>query len=204
MLDFGYYNMDCMDGMKLFPDKHFDIAVVDPPYFSGPEKRNYYGRAVSPIGVQRHYKPSDEWNVPDKAYFEELARVSKNQIIWVCNYFDYSFGSGRIVWDKYNGESSFSDCEKENPRLTAKDSQGYWSLKGVLWESLCEGQVITKNIQQRLTGALCKLKDYEDTGYSPENVEHLRYILEDAVKELEKCQGQTELTKEIWHYLRAY
>lgn len=35
MLDFGYYNMDCMDGMKLFPDKHFDIAVVDPPYFSG-------------------------------------------------------------------------------------------------------------------------------------------------------------------------
>ncbi len=60
---------------------------------------------------------------------------------------------------------------------------------------MCEGQVITKNIQQRLTGALCKLKDYEDTGYSPENVEHLRYILEDAVKELEKCQGQTELTK---------
>jgi len=89
------------------------------------------------------------------------------------------------------------DKKKENPRLTAKDSQGYWSLKGVLWESLCEGQVIT-------TGALCKLKDYEDTGYSPENVEHLRYILEDAVKELEKCQGQTELTKEIWHYLRAY
>lgn len=104
MLDFGYYNMDCMDGMKLFPDKHFDIAVVDPPYFSGPEKRKYYGRAVSPIGVQRHYKPSDEWNVPDKAYFEELARVSKNQIIWGCNYFDYSFGSGRIVWDKCNGE----------------------------------------------------------------------------------------------------
>ena len=46
------------------------------------------------------------------------------------------------------------DKKKENPRLTAKDSQGYWSLKGVLWESLCEGQVITKNIQQRLTGGL--------------------------------------------------
>jgi hypothetical protein len=89
-------------------------------------------------------------------------------------------------------------------RLTAKDSQGYWSLKGVQWNSLCEGQVITKDIQQRLTGALCKLKDYEDIGYSPENVEHIRYVLEDAARELERIQGQTELTKEIWHYLKDF
>ena len=102
---------DCIEYLPQFPDKYFDIAVVDPPYFSGPEKRNYYGRTVSPIGVQRHYKPSDEWCVPDKAYFDELARVSKHQIIWGCNYFDYHFGSGRIIWDKCNGESSFSDCE---------------------------------------------------------------------------------------------
>lgn len=60
MMDFGYYNMDCIVGMMDFPDKYFDIAVVDPPYFSGPEKRNYYGQTVSPIGVQRYYKPSDE------------------------------------------------------------------------------------------------------------------------------------------------
>lgn len=89
-------------------------------------------------------------------------------------------------------------------RLTEKDSQGYWSLRKVPWKSLCKGQTITKEIQERLTGALCKLKDYEDTGYSPENVEHLRYVLEDAVKEIEKSQGETELTKEIWHYLRDY
>lgn len=111
MLDFGYYCMDCLDGMKQFPDKYFDIAVVDPPYFSGPEKRNYYGRTVIPIGIQRYCKPSDEWDVPDKAYFDELTRVSKEQIIWGCNYFDYHFGSGRIIWDKCNGDSSFSDCE---------------------------------------------------------------------------------------------
>lgn len=111
MLDFGYYNMDCMDGMKEFPNKYFDLAIVDPPYFSGPEKRNYYGRTISPIGVKRYYKPSAEWSVPDKSYFDELARVSKNQIIWGCNFFDYFFGPGRIVWDKCNGASSFSDCE---------------------------------------------------------------------------------------------
>ena len=106
-----YVNCDCMDGMKIFPDKYFDLAVVDPPFFSGPEKRNYYGRTASPIGVKRYYKPSDEWEVPEKPYFDELKRVSKHQIVWGCNYFNYSFGPGRIVWDKCNGKSSFSDCE---------------------------------------------------------------------------------------------
>ena len=88
MLDFGYYCMDCMDGMKQFPDKYFDIAVVDPEYgrkeHGGRNRSGYVkqknGRAISPIGVQRHYKPSDEWNVPDKEYFDELVRVSKNRL----------------------------------------------------------------------------------------------------------------------------
>lgn len=111
MMDFGYYNMDCMDGMKEFPNKFFDLAVVDPPYFSGPERRGFYGRKISPIGVQRIYRKSAEWDVPGEKYFQELFRVSKNQIVWGCNYFDYHFGPGRIVWDKCNGNSDFSDCE---------------------------------------------------------------------------------------------
>lgn len=107
----GFYNMDCMEGMKHIPDKYFELAIVDPPYFSGPEKRGYYGRRISPIGVKRHYKISESWSIPDKEYFKELARVSKNQIIWGCNYFDYRFSPGRIIWDKVNGNSSFSDAE---------------------------------------------------------------------------------------------
>lgn len=111
-LDFGFYNINCVDGMKEFPDKYFELAIVDPPYFSGPEKREFYGRNVSPIGVQRHYKSSANWEVPNKKYFTELARVSKNQIIWGFNYYDVNFmGSGRIIWDKVNGDSSFSDAE---------------------------------------------------------------------------------------------
>lgn len=106
------YHIDCMDLMKIIPDKFFDLAIVDPPYFSGPEKRGYYGRKTSPIGVNRNYHISENWNVPEKEYFEELFRVSKNQIIWGCNYFDFRFPtSGRIIWDKCNGRSSFSDCE---------------------------------------------------------------------------------------------
>ena len=47
------YNMDCLPAMELFPDNYFDLAVVDPPYFSGPERRGFYGSKVSKIGVHR-------------------------------------------------------------------------------------------------------------------------------------------------------
>ena len=111
MLGFGFHNMDCMEGMKEFPDQYFDLAIVDPPYFSGPEKRIYYGRKVSPIGVKRNYRQIDDWSVPSEEYFRELQRVSKHQIIWGCNYFNFPFSSGRIVWDKCNGGNFFSDAE---------------------------------------------------------------------------------------------
>ncbi len=106
-----FENADCMEGMKQYPDKYFDLAIVDPPYFSGPERREYYGKKTSPIGVQRFYEPSADWEIPGEEYFHELGRVSKHQIVWGCNYFLYHFGPGRIVWDKCNGNSSFSDCE---------------------------------------------------------------------------------------------
>ena len=59
-------------------------------------------------------------------------------------------------------------------RLTQKDDQGNWSLKGVAWESLYEGQVVTKELRERLYGALWKLMEYEDAGLTPEEVEQLK------------------------------
>lgn len=59
-------------------------------------------------------------------------------------------------------------------RLTQKDDQGNWSLKGVTWESLYEGQVVTKELRERLYGALWKLMEYEDTGLTLEEVEQLK------------------------------
>lgn len=144
MLDFGYYNMDCMDGMKEFPDKYFDIAVVDPPYFSGPEKRGFYGKSVSPIGVQRVYQKSAEWTVPDKSYFDELFRVSRNQIIFGCNYFDYHFPPGRIVWDKCNGDSPFSDCE-----IAACSFHDSVRLFRYMWNGMLQGKSIKEGFIQQ-------------------------------------------------------
>ena len=72
------YNMDCMKGMAQFPDGFFDLAVVDQPYFSGPERRGYYGSKVSKIGVYRDYPVSPVWEIPGRAYFDELRRVAKH------------------------------------------------------------------------------------------------------------------------------
>lgn len=58
-------------------------------------------------------------------------------------------------------------------RLTQKDEQGNWCLKGVSWEQLHEGQVITKSLRERLYGALWKLMEYEDTGLTPEEIKAL-------------------------------
>lgn len=55
-------------------------------------------------------------------------------------------------------------------RLTEKDDQGDWSLRGVRWEQLLEGQMITRELWERLYGALRKLMEYENSGLSPDNV----------------------------------
>ena len=59
-------------------------------------------------------------------------------------------------------------------RLTEKDRQGNWRVKGIRWEQLHEGQVITGELREKLYGALWKLMEYEDTGLSPEEVENLK------------------------------
>jgi site-specific DNA-methyltransferase (adenine-specific) len=124
------FNQDCMEGMKNYPDKNWHLAPVDPPYFSGPDKLGYYGSQLSPAGVHREaYEKVGTWSLPDEKYFQELKRVSENQIIWGANYYDFigtpfktprgeeihqwikENPTGWIVWDKCNGHSSFNDYE---------------------------------------------------------------------------------------------
>ena len=138
------YNQNCMDGMKEISDKYFDLAVVDPPYFSGPERRSFYGRRVSPIGVQRHYEKSENWDVPTAEYFDELIRVSKEQIVWGRNYFDYPFGPGCIVWDKVNGNSSFSDCE-----IAYCSMHDSVRLFRYMWNGMMQGASMSNGAVQR-------------------------------------------------------
>jgi len=104
-----------MEFMASLPADYYDWAIVDPPYFSGPNKLGYYREKGkrSKIGVKSgDYKDLNHWDIPRYPYYEQLKRVSKNQIIWGINYFEFAGEvPGRIIWDKCNGNSSFSDCE---------------------------------------------------------------------------------------------
>jgi len=103
---------DCMEAMKGMGDNEFDLAICDPPYFEEYGKEIYPGAEISTTGVARHRYENKHWDVPDQEYFDELVRVSKNQIVWGFNYYGCKFmGSGRILWDKVNDKSSFSKGE---------------------------------------------------------------------------------------------
>lgn len=102
--------IDCMEFMRTLPDKFFDICITDPPYGIGVAKMAYTQEENRPcrqkngniLKVKKlSYKHGDWDNVtPDKLYFDELKRISKEQIIWGVEYYDYEFGKGRIKWDK--------------------------------------------------------------------------------------------------------
>lgn len=133
------HNIDCMEYMRSIPDKFFDLSVVDPLYFSGPEKRGYYGAKESKIGVHRGYHISPDWEIPGPEYFAELFRVSKKYIVWGCNYFKADFWPGRIVWDKCNGENSFSDCE-----IAATNCHESVRLFRYMWNGMMQGKSISE------------------------------------------------------------
>lgn len=98
------FNEDCVSGMKRYPDKYFDLAIVDPPY----------GININSSGRLGHYGGKKDWDseTPNKEYFEELIRVSKNQIIWGGNYFALPPTRCFLIWDKQQPEGvSFASCE---------------------------------------------------------------------------------------------
>ena len=100
-------NCDCMEYMATLPDKAFDLAIVDPPY--GLERFKKGGSHVNKYGDEK-----GKWNneKPTKEYFDELFRVSKNQIIWGGNNFHLPTSEYFIIWQKSNApDFSFAMCE---------------------------------------------------------------------------------------------
>jgi site-specific DNA-methyltransferase (adenine-specific) len=107
-------NEDNMELMARYPDKYFDLAIVDPPYgigagvskTGGASKHNSMSRLKANTHIYNDIKPNKE-------YFNELKRVSKNQIIWGGNYFINFLSSTRcfVVWDKMNYLPSMSQIE---------------------------------------------------------------------------------------------
>ena len=109
------YNCDNMELLRQTPEKYFDLAIVDPPYGLDVANMNMgAGKSKKASKIQNRKWKQKDWDkeTPTKGYFDELFRVSKNQIIFGGNYFDLPPCKNYIIWDKQIPEGlSFADCE---------------------------------------------------------------------------------------------
>ena len=119
------YNKDCMEAMKDMVDDQYDLAIVDPPY--GINRGGQTETFTKQKKHKRKYFEKKKWDtkIPSKLYFQNIFRVSKNQIIWGANYFTmYLKGSmGWVFWDKgqdltmSDGELAFTSFNRALRRI---------------------------------------------------------------------------------------
>lgn len=157
-------NADCMDILKQLPDKCIDLVLTDPPYGINIAKNGKVGGgkccAVTDYGAK-----SWDNKIPDKKIFEQIKRVSKNQIIFGGNYFtDYLHNSSCwLVWDKQN-TGNFADCELAWTNFKSAVRKYRWTWNGMIQEDM-------KNKDRRIHPTQKPLKLFEMIlrDYSKEN-----------------------------------
>ena len=143
------FNCDCLGFMKELPDKCIDLVLTDPQYginAAGKHKsrnrkiKHAKGYTSTPIEYKYKVKDWDKEKITKK-YIDEIFRISKNQIIFGVNYFSdlYNFSSGRIVWDKVNGGSSYSDCE-----IAYCSFHDSTRLVRYMWNGMLQGKSISE------------------------------------------------------------
>lgn len=139
------YLMDCIEGMKQFPDKIFDLAVVDPPY--GININNQSQGKGGGVARKIDYTKKDwDKSAPEIIYFNELRRLSKNQIVWGANHFISRLpfdSSCWVVWDKDNGETDFADCELAWTSFKTAVRRFKWTWAGMRQQNM-------KNKEERI------------------------------------------------------
>ena len=135
-------NEDCMDLMSRYPDKYFQLAIVDPPYGIGEDGKKNHSR--DKLTKSKKFTPKS-WDKepPSIEYFAELKRVSKNQIIWGANHFgNMPPSSCWVVWDKQNGETDFADCELAWASFTTAVRKFEFR-----WQGMLQGDMSNKEIR---------------------------------------------------------
>jgi site-specific DNA-methyltransferase (adenine-specific) len=162
-------NEDNMALMARYPDNYFDLAIVDPPYgikhseIAGKQSGTKYGKAAA---AKREYTVK-EWDkqIPPFEYFNELMRLSKNQIIWGANYMTKHLppSMGWIFWDKDNGTNGFSDGELA---YTSFD-KGLRKVK-ITWNGMIQHDMKNKEIRIHPTQKPVKLYEWLLMNYAKE------------------------------------
>lgn len=149
--------------MRQLPDKCIDLVLTDPPYGIGESKEQYKSRNVNridkrngrPILISHPGYARKQWDdkIPDKIYFDEMKRVSKNQIFFGGNYFiNYLQNTNCfLVWDKCNGNSDFADCE-----LAWTSFKTAIRKINFMWSGFCQGKSITEGHINQGNKKLCE------------------------------------------------
>lgn len=108
------YNEDCLIGMARYPDKFFDLAIVDPPYGIGMSgQKKFVSAKNAKHNRKEHTQKQWDESIPDENYFDELFRVSKNQVIWGGNYMTEFLRPTKawVFWYKGQNDLTMSDGE---------------------------------------------------------------------------------------------
>lgn len=144
------FNIDCIPGMKNYPDLYFDFAIVDIEYGIGASKPTSKPDFVkqkngNKISIKNPIYDQSEWdfNKSSEEYFNELFRVSKNQIIFGGNY--YGLNGGYLVWDKLNGDNDQFGCELAWLSFTQRMDIVYY-----LWSGMMQGVYCGKDVRKAL------------------------------------------------------
>jgi len=213
------FNLDCIEFMKSCKDKQYDLAIVDPPYGIGAGKNGFstIGNNADGFAKRKDYgaKNWDE-KIPELEYFQQLKRVSKNQIIWGGNYFLDHLGNTScfLVWDKMNGTWSNADCELA--WTSFKTAVRKFEFR---WNGMLQGDMKNKQVRIHPTekpyqlykwilenyaqtgfkildthgGSMSHACAAHDYGYDLDIIELDNDIYEKSVKRLKQHQSQTKL-----------
>lgn len=135
------YLMDCMEGMKQFPDKYFELAIVDPPYGGNDaigmkDNSTFKSQAAKRTDYKQFINAE-----PTKEYWDQLFRVSKHQIVWGCNFYTkVNLSGGRIVWDKKG--TAFGRAEEAYCSMTKSVN-----IFEYVWNGMLQGDMQNKEFR---------------------------------------------------------
>lgn len=180
------FNMDCIEGMKQYPDKYFDLAVVDIEYNIGASKPTKKPAVCkqkngSKLRVNQVNYTHKNWDFVKSSpeYFNELFRVSKKQIVWGGNY--YGLSGGYLVWDKLNGESDQFGCELAWVSFSKRTDIVYY-----LWSGMIQGKTCSKSYYDAMNQEGDKSKNEKRFHPTQKPVKLYDWILKNYAKDGDK------------------
>lgn len=161
------FNEDCMEVMARYPDKYFELAIVDPPYGIGEDGSNNKSR--SKLAKSKNYKPfyGNDKEAPPSIYFTELKRISVNQIVWGANHFIENINKNSscwIVWGKNNGNNDFADCELAWTSFKSAVRKLKFTWNGMLQEDMINKEIRIHPTQKPVKLYEWLLKNYAKPG----------------------------------------